>query len=49
MAKKINNVEKAPFSVEKLPLPLGVLWTFLSSLLFGALGAGVIILIARTF
>lgn len=47
MAKKEKT--KGSFSIDKLPVGLAVAWTFLSAIVFGALGAFVIITIARTF
>lgn len=48
MAKKEKNPRDA-FSVEKLPVGLGVAWSFLSAAIFGVLGASLIIFISVTF
>ena len=48
MAKKEKNPRDA-FSIEKLPVGLGVAWSFLSAAIFGVLGASLIIFISVTF
>ncbi|NLM00380.1 MAG: hypothetical protein GX220_02860 [Treponema sp.] len=47
--KKETSSADSRFSVEKLPLWLGVTWTILRAVIFGAGGAGLIIFLTKTF